>query len=167
MKTIVSLLLILGSYAAQADQCQWNSASDATSARQLIGLHQEVMFYCQNCEENKPSFIAQVSDVKTRQATMSGEKYPYRTVVLTVDGQDREVDLAYLYVRTASNIFANVAQLVGCPSHGAVSFIETTNKNSKIQHYYNATGDRVDTATTTAQNTIPGKQRKPASPAKK
>lgn len=159
MKTIISAFVLLLSFAASADQCQWNSPSDATSARQLINLHKEVMFFCQNCDDTKPSFIAQVDSVKTAQ--VKGEK-AYRTVTLVSKGQEQEVDLAYLYVRTASNIFANVAQLVGCPSEGAVTFIETTNKNQKIQHYYNETGTRVDTATTTAQI---GKMtgRKPAS----
>jgi soluble lytic murein transglycosylase-like protein len=154
MKVFLALIFSLTGFAASADQCDWNSASDASAARQLISLNKEVMFYCQLCGDSKPSFIAKVESVKTAPAdSMSGQKNPYRIVVLsTSDRKEQEVDLAYLYVRTGSNIFSNVAQLVGCPSDGAITFIETTNRNQKIQHYYDDAGKRHDTAVTTSQN---------------
>jgi len=151
MRSILALLLTVTGLTAFADQCQWNTASDADSARALINLHKEVMFYCQNCGDTKPSFIAEVKSVRTGQATMGDQRYPYRTVNLTLaGGEQKEVDLAYLYVRTASDMFANTAQLVGCPSEGAVTFIQTTNRNQKLQHYYNAEGVRVPVASSTA-----------------
>ncbi len=166
MKLLLATVLVLSGMAAQADQCAWNSASDADSARKLIAANKEVMFFCQNCSDEKPSYIAKVSDVKTKQVTgFDGKAEPYREVVLVIDGKEVETDLAYLYVRTASNVFANVAQLVGCPNHGAVTFIETTNKNKKIQHYYDAEGNRQNLAETVAK-TGGTKTRVPASPKK-
>lgn len=159
MKLFFATVLLLSGFAASADQCAWNSSSDANSAMALINLHKEVMHFCQNCGDDKPSFIAKVDAVKT--AKVSGEK-AYRTVTLISGKQQQEVDLAYLYVRTASDMFANVAQLVGCPSEGAVTFIQTTNKNQKIQHYYNAEGVRVNTAESTAQIGTGFKTRVPA-----
>lgn len=151
MRSVLALLLTVTGLTAFADQCQWNTASDADSARALINLHKEVMFYCQNCGDTKPSFIAEVKSVRTGQATMGDQRYPYRTVNLTLSsGEQKEVDLAYLYVRTASDMFANTAQLVGCPSEGAVTFIQTTNRNQKLQHYYNAEGVRVPVGSSTA-----------------
>lgn len=152
MKSILALIITITGLSAFADQCQWNTASDAESARALINLHKDVMFYCQNCGDAKPSFISEVKSVATAQAKMGNQKYPYRTVMLTLEnGSQQEVDLAYLYVRTASDIFANTAQLVGCPSEGAVSFIQTTNRNQKLQHYYNDQGVRIEVAATSAQ----------------
>jgi hypothetical protein len=165
MKMIfAAAFLSLFSFAANADQCQWNSAADAQSAIALINMHKEVMHFCQNCGDAKPSFISEVDGASTAQANMSGTKYPYRTVVLTKGGKTQEVDLAYTYVRTASDVFANVAQLVGCPSQGAVTFIQTTNRNQKLLHYYDQTGARVDVGTTTAMiGTSFPEARKPAS----
>ena len=152
MKSMIAVLLFtLLSGVAQADQCQWNSNTDAQSAFALINLHKEVMHFCQNCGDNRPSFISAIDSVATAQAKMAGQKYPYRSVVLTKDGKKQEVDLAYLYVRTGSDIFANVAQLVGCPSEGAVTFIQTTNVGKKLPHYYNESGARVDVGMATAQ----------------
>jgi hypothetical protein len=166
MKLFLALAISLTGLVASADQCDWNSESDATSARQLIARNKDVMFYCQLCGDSKPSFIAHVESVKTAPAdSTSGQKNPYRIVVLSTDDKkNQEVDLAYLYVRTGSNIFANVAQLVGCKSDGAITFIETTNRNQKIQHYYDEAGVRHDTATTSSQNgTGNGGVRVPAS----
>ncbi len=159
MKLFLATVLVMSGLAANADQCAWNSPTDAKSARELILLHKEVMHFCQNCGEDKPSFIATIDDVKV--AKVEGEK-AYRTVSLQSGKQSQEVDLAYLYVRTASNVFANVAQLVGCPSEGAVTFIETTNKNKKVQHFYNAEGVKVVTAETVAAVGTGFKTRVPA-----
>jgi len=165
MRSILALFITVTGLTAYADQCQWNTASDAESARALINLHKEVMFYCQNCGDSKPSFIAEVKSVRTGQASMQGQRYPYRVVNLTLDNNEqKEVDLAYLYVRTASDMFANTAQLVGCPSEGAVTFIQTTNRNQKLQHYYNEQGVRVAVASSTAAaSTGNGGVRVPAS----
>ncbi len=149
MKMLIAALLLFV-FNAQADQCQWNSSTDATSAVALIKMHKEVMHFCQNCGDGKPSFISMIDDAGTTQASMAGKKAPYRTVKLTSGKETTEVDLAYLYVRTGSDIFANVAQLVGCPSEGATTFIQTTNRNQKIMHFYDASGNRQNVSTTTA-----------------
>ncbi len=162
--TLLTLTATLGfAFPAMADQCAWINRTDSQSAIQLINLHKEVMHFCQNCGDGKPSFIDRIDSAQTAQAEMQGQKYPYRTVILKAGDEQTSVDLAYLYVRTASNIFANVAHLVGCPSEGAVTFIQTTNTNQKIQHFYDATGTRVNTATTSAKLETQFGNRKPAS----
>ncbi|MBK9324577.1 MAG: hypothetical protein IPM97_16805 [Bdellovibrionaceae bacterium] len=164
MKNVLVILSIFIGHIAFADQCQWTSGADSASALQLINLHKEVMYFCQNCGDNKPSYISEIDSATNTQAEMSGKKFPFRTIKLSKGGSTDEVDLAYLYVRTGSDIFANVAHLVGCPSSGAITFIQTTNTNKKIQHFYDATGERHDTATTTAAvEAIFGGKRKPAS----
>ena len=173
MKKIVLLLLILSGYAAQADQCSWNNSSDVEYAIKLIKANKEVMYFCENCDEKKPSTVFTVTKVENKRATMQGKEYPYRQVVLTGHSENKnevindQIDLAYLYVRTGSDIFANVAQLVGCPSEGATTFIQTTNRRKKILHYYDAEGVRQNTKEIVAQNDMPNKQRSPASNPKK
>lgn len=169
MKKVLMSLVLFGSSYAFADQCAWNSPSDARAAVELINVHNQVMFWCQNCGENKASAIATVEAVRAPKIddkfNIGGGK-PYRYVVVTVKGKEVELDLAYAYVRTSSDVFANLAHLTGCPSEGATTFIQTTNKNKKVAHFYNAQGIREDVLTTTAANdfgTFVNKARKPAS----
>ena len=142
MKKILFALVVLFSGLSYADQCQWNSPSDAQSARDLVALHKEVMYWCQNCSEQKPSRIVKVEAVKIPVVNDEfnlgeGKKYRYVNLTTIVDGKEKtdNIDLAYTYVRTASDIFANIAQMVGCPSEGATTFIQTTNKNYKSEQF--------------------------------
>lgn len=132
-------LFILASFqiSAFADQCQWNSNTDATSAYKLV-KNNDIIFWCQNCGEAKPSTIAHVTSVVKAAADASG-KYS-KVNVTTSNGVTTEIDLAYTYVRTASDMFANVAQLVGCPNDGATTFIKTGPGVKKVAHYYDKVG---------------------------
>jgi hypothetical protein len=137
MKLLASLF-ILASFqiSAFADQCQWNSNTDARSAYKLV-KDNDVIFWCQNCGDRKPSTIFHVDSVVKSKADETGE---YSKVVITTKKGEAEIDLAYTYVRTASDMFANVAQLVGCPNEGATTFIKTGPGVRKFAHYYDKEG---------------------------
>lgn len=170
MKNILLTLILLLSVSARADQCEWNSPSDAKSAVELIKLHNEIMFWCQNCYEEKPSAITQVESARAPKVNDEyniGKGKPFRYVVVTVKGKEVGLDLAYTYIRTASDIFTNLSHLTGCPSEGATSFIQTTNNNKKIAHFYNAQGARQDVLTTTAASDINDFAKKARMPANK
>ncbi len=151
MKHLILALLTMSSIQASADQCAWNTPTDAISARDLVNLHKEVIFFCENCGETNPGNITKIVEVRIpriddKYNIGGGKKFRY--VILTYVGKtgelkDIEADLAYTYARTASDIFTNLAQAVGCPSTGASTFIQTTNQGGKkIPHYYDATGTR-------------------------
>jgi hypothetical protein len=122
------------SASAFADQCAWNKLTDARSAQRLLKGN-DAIFWCQNCNE-KPSKIFRIVDVKVARGT--GE------LTATVQGRSEKLnlDLAYTYVRTASDIFANVAHLVGCPSEGAMTFVKTGPGAKKEAHYYDQHGSK-------------------------
>lgn len=142
MKTLFLLFTIIISSSAFADQCAWNKVSDASSAKKLL-KENDFILWCQNCGEKRPSVIFAVKDVKVAKPTQD-----YFEVVATLaDGSTVNLDLAYTYVRTASDVFTNVAQLVGCPSVGATTFIQTGPGVKKVAHFYNKKGERVDVQT--------------------
>ncbi|MBY0414119.1 MAG: hypothetical protein K2Q18_08130 [Bdellovibrionales bacterium] len=147
MKFILLLSAIFSS-AAFADQCQWNSKSDAASALKLLKGN-EIILWCQNCGEAKPSYIVKVNSAKQK---VPGEGFREITVE-TAKGPE-SIDLAYTYVRTASNVFTNMAQLVGCPSTGATTFIQTGPGVKKTAHFYDKQGQRVDVVSTMEQINI-------------
>lgn len=151
---LFTLAFILLSSPVFADQCQWNSKTDARSAVKLL-RNNDVIFWCQNCGEKKPSVIFKVADI-----SVSTARYPGipegRIVNIQVQGgsSQQELDLAYTYVRTASDTFTNMAHMVGCPSEGATSFIQTGPGAKKVAHYYDAQGKRVNAATSTTDAVV-------------
>lgn len=140
MKLFIIMVAALYSMASFADQCAWNKRTDAKSAVKLI-KNNDIILWCQNCAEKKPSNIFKVTDIKTDKPANN-----YYEVTVSTDkaGTNVNIDLAYTYVRTASDIFTNVAQLVGCPSQGATTFIQTGPGLKKTAHHYNKSGKRVD-----------------------
>lgn len=139
MKFFIFALTLAASFSALADQCAWNKLTDAKSAKALIKGN-DIILWCQNCGEKNPSNILSVKDVKL---TKPDNNY-FELGVTYTDGKKDSIDLAYTYVRTASDIFTNVAQLVGCPSEGATTFIQTGPGVKKTAHFYNKSGVRVD-----------------------
>lgn len=131
---------------AFADQCAWNKLSDAKSASQLL-KNNDIILWCQNCDEVRPSNIQRIKDLAV---TKPGPGY-HEISVLLDNGKVEMIDLAYTYVRTASDIFTNVAQLVGCPSSGATTFIQTGPGVKKVAHFYNKKGERVDVVTSSKE----------------
>ena len=143
MKKLLVFSALL-SFSAFADQCAWNTRTDVKSAVKLV-KNNDVIFWCQNCGEKKPSKIFKVIDYKV--STVRYQGLPEgRILTVNVGSRNEELDLAYTYVRTASDIFTNVAHLVGCPSAGATSFIQTGPGVRKVAHYYDARGVRINTA---------------------
>ncbi len=155
---LIASVLVFQS-AAFADQCAWNDVKYASAAKKLFfqpgsngqPSYRDVIFWCQNCGEKKPSTKFHITDVKTSKAQMNGKTFDYRVVKVKaeylVDKDGTEIDLAYTYVRTGPKTFTNLAHLVGCPSEGAISHIETfSGKDSakKVGYSYDLNGIRKD-----------------------
>jgi hypothetical protein len=143
MKTILFSLLSVLSLNAFADQCAWNKLTDATSAMKLL-KNNDVMTWCQNCDETKPSHIYKVQELK--KIKPASDQYEIQAKLS--NGQTHNFDLAYIYVRVASDVFANVAQLVGCPSVGATTFIQTGPGAKKTAYFYDHAGNKVNVLST-------------------
>lgn len=139
MKLLIFSLALISSFSALADQCAWNKFSDAKSAKNLL-KNNEIILWCQNCGQKDPSNILKVDDVNVKKPANGY----YELSVKYDNGNQDEIDLAYTYVRTSSDIFTNVAQLVGCPSEGATTFIQTGPGVKKTAHFYDKKGVRVD-----------------------
>lgn len=140
MKFLVTLAIASLSFAAFADQCAYNTITDAVSAKGLL-TNKDVIFWCQNCTE-KPSNIKRVVSASVARKSGTNE-----VTVKLADGKKEAVDLAYIYVRTASDIFANVSHLVGCETTGAMTFVKTGPGKKKEAHFYNDHGARVSGTT--------------------
>ncbi len=139
MKLFIFAITLAASFSALADQCAWNKLTDAKSAKALI-KDNDIILWCQNCGEKNPSTIMKVTAVNV---TKPANDF-FEINVTYADGKKDSIDLAYTYVRTASDVFTNVAQMVGCPSEGATTFIQTGPGVKKTAHYYNNTGTRVN-----------------------
>lgn len=143
MKFFFFAIALATSFSALADQCAWNKLSDAKSAKSLIKGN-DIILWCQNCGEKNPSNILKVKDVNLQKPATGY----FELGVQYENGQSDQIDLAYTYVRTASDVFTNVAQLVGCPSSGATTFIQTGPGVKKTAHFYDKKGERVDVVST-------------------
>lgn len=139
MKFFLVTFALVSSFSAFADQCAWNKFSDAKSAKSLLKGN-DIIQWCQNCGQKEPSNILKVADVNVKQPANGY----YELSVKYDNGISDQIDLAYTYVRTASDIFTNAAQLVGCPSEGATTFIQTGPGVKKTAHFYDKKGKRVD-----------------------
>lgn len=136
MKFLTFIALTSLSFAAFADQCAYNTITDAVSAKGLL-TNKDVIFWCQNCTE-KPSNIKKVVSASVARKNGTNEM-----TVKLADGKKEAIDLAYVYVRTASDIFANVSHLVGCETTGAMTFVKTGPGTKKEAHFYDDHGTRV------------------------
>lgn len=135
--TLLSLTLIAGP--AFADQCAWTDLAVARRGVALVkaiagvtGEDPSVYELCENCGET----IANIKRVKldADPNNSSGLDVTYKMVSPTVkvaneptywqftmnakSGNTVTQDLAYLYVKTAAGVYANVATLVNCPVSG-------------------------------------------------
>ena len=143
MKFFLFTLTLATSFSALADQCAWNKFTDAKSAKDLLKGN-EIIQWCQNCGQKEPSNILKVADVNVKQPANGY----FELSVKYDNGITDQIDLAYTYVRTASDVFTNVAQLVGCPSEGATTFIQTGPGVKKTAHFYDKKGVRHDVVST-------------------
>ena len=143
MKKFLVLATLL-SFNTFADSCQWSTRSDIKSTINLL-KNNDIIFWCQNCNEKTPSKIFKVIDYK-----YSANKYqglPEGRVLTVNNGlRSEELDLAYTYVRTANDVFTSVSHLIGCPSEGATTFIQTGPGLRKVAYYFDARGMRMNTA---------------------
>lgn len=108
-----ALLFVLGgsllgvAALAQADQCQVVGQEVGDRAVAAIrASHGRVLAHCAPCGDPPPTLSRAFVP---REARFTGD-------AVSIDG--REVDLAYLYLEVAPNLFENIALRTGCPAEG-------------------------------------------------
>ena len=146
----LSLLGMLMSLSASADQFQWNdqstAAAMATLIERLAGAYDDlpsIYYLCENCSDFKPG---QVDDGMVRvYLKMSSENYvdvdavtykfadlkvpsgtvidrDYREVQVTMqNGETADLDAAYVFLETRPNVYTNLAYMLGLQARGEVS----------------------------------------------
>lgn len=139
---LVIASMVLG-LMARADQCEWNDRAIAQRGSNLIkklaGINNEkpsVYTICEPCNKTEINRIYLEEDNSTvsgldvhfeNPSSSNREKYrAYWQVILNKNSNSpTSVDLAYIYVKTAKGVYANVAQLVNCPVVGVTPIIYT------------------------------------------
>ena len=122
MKALLAILFLLVPTLAHADQCELVSDDVATRAVSAIHGHPNVIEFCEPCGDQapgEPHAIAHVAKQRDRDG--------FFAVML----DQREVDLAYLYVQTAPATYANVAALAGCPASGVSPSLHVDNASDR------------------------------------
>jgi hypothetical protein len=144
---IIFATILTAAGPALADQCAWNDLAIARRGAALVktlagitGEEPSVYTLCEPCGQT----VSQLTRVKIdKDATStSGLDVTYKKVrgyavqpaqaptywEFTMNAKSaapQSQDLAYLYVKTAANVYANVATLVNCPVDGVTPVIYT------------------------------------------
>jgi len=146
MKLLASLftLITLTLSFAQADQCAWNTKSDGRAALGFLSKGDEIVFWCQNCNEVKASVINVIDDVKIEKESnqISIKAHQKNSGAVLFKGGFYDLDLSYTYARTGGDVFTNIGHLVGCQMEGATTFLQTKGVQ-KIPYFYDFNGKKV------------------------
>ena len=106
---LVPITLCLVANPAYADQCAWIDEAAALKAQAILKSSPQFIEYCEPCEDKAPGAPQQVKAVAVHDASS-----PYKEV--SINGKD--VDLAYVFVKTSDMRYENLASLAGCPATG-------------------------------------------------
>jgi hypothetical protein len=101
---------------AHADQCQVVNKDQATWAQKHIKASGKIISWCEKCTPNTKSAPTAATNVKTTPFKGGSD------VEIVVNG--KSIDLAYTYVQTGADTWANLAFLVGCPASGVQPFTD-------------------------------------------
>ena len=107
MKALLVLPFLLVPTLAHADQCELVSDDVATRALSAMRGHPNVIELCEPCGDQAPGAPHAIDHLAKRRGSDGA-------FAVTLD--ERDVDLAYLYVQTSPSTYANVAALAGCPT---------------------------------------------------
>ncbi len=107
---LFGVVLFLLEGVASADQCQWNSKTEANDAFKILSKEKYVYLFCKPCRET------QVRKVKLNSIFIEQQLQSYHAIVINPNQGSKEevLDLAYTYVQTGKNTLTNLAGMVGC-----------------------------------------------------
>jgi hypothetical protein len=105
--TLSALTLFALSNSAHADQCQIISKAQALAAVERINIGDSVQHWCEPCDEEESKTVA-VTEIEVRSGKSGWQ--------VSING--KSIDLAYTFVKSASEDFAyvNLALLANCPA---------------------------------------------------
>lgn len=120
MRTWLVVAAVAVSTSVWADQCAVITPAQAKTALKVLRKGTKYFEFCEPCGDNQVPEPRVVASVKV---TPFDEKD--KQVLLN----DREVDLAYVYVQTkGATAFTNVAHLVNCKAEGVSQSISPAEK---------------------------------------
>jgi hypothetical protein len=119
---VAGLLVAAIGTSAHADQCQVVNKDQSTWAQKHIKASGKIISWCEGCADKTKSAPTVATNVKTTpfKGGSAGD------VEISVNG--KAIDLAYTYVQTGADTWANLAALVGCPATGAKPFTDGKTK---------------------------------------
>ena len=106
---LIPISLVLLADTARADQCEWVDKAAALKAQTIVKKAPLVIHYCEPCGDAAPGAP---EEVKTATVQRIADDY----WSLSINGKD--VDLAYLFVKTSDARYENLASVAGCPATG-------------------------------------------------
>jgi hypothetical protein len=101
--------LVAASGTARADQCAWVTEAQAQKAQSILTGATKFIDFCEPCGDAAPGTPQKIENVN-----IDTPSDGYRE--LTVNG--KEIDLAYVFVKTSEHEYTNLAKLTGCPATG-------------------------------------------------
>ena len=126
MNLLISFFILFsffyGTNFVHADQCAWIEKEKQKfiweSAEKLLTKIDSFIEFCEPCLNNEIGNIQTIRNVKTSVSELQTPdgviKYPE---YISIEINNKQRDIAYIYVRTGQNIFTNLAILFGCPVH--------------------------------------------------
>ncbi len=111
----MSLLLLsacLASDVVSADQCQLIPSEQMSKALDHIKPNSQYVRFCEPCGDKNfyQQSVQTVESLRVSQEAFDDE------VLWELFLNDRSIDLAYIFVRTAEGSFLNLSKLADCPS---------------------------------------------------
>ena len=131
-KAIILVAFVFCGALAQADQCSWNDKSTASVTRAFLAFYPgDVYTYCEPCGDTAMSSVYIGYDYE---ATKDGRAIHFREQTKQTDAGDtvwqfaineayadagiqREIDLAYTFIKTPAGDFLNLGARMSCTNN--------------------------------------------------
>lgn len=114
LTSVLAATILTMTTLAQADQCQLISVEQAAKALNHIKPASEFVAFCEPCGDNDfyKQEIQTVDDLKVKKDNFDSQTY------WEISLNNKSIDLAYTFIRTADGSFLNMSKLADCPSEG-------------------------------------------------
>lgn len=136
MKLLIASFLVFSAN-VMADQCEWTNKSIAVNAvnriNDLASANNQAPSIYTQCEPCGETELVRMPlglkadgklNVSFKKADSSDKTSTFWTISVTdVNGQSQEIDLAYVYLKTGTSTYTNLANMVACPVAGVSPFL--------------------------------------------
>jgi len=112
-KTPFFVVLTLISTAATADQCSWLTAAASSRLEELNRSGQisgnRFVEYCKPCGDKAPQGPYLISKIRKKKIDSVYTEYYF-----VVQGKEKAVDLAYVFIQSGANRYINLGKATNC-----------------------------------------------------